>query len=101
VVASTAAAHTVKPSRDMLFRFAALEGAPDGDVLAYSQQWGLFDLCGHGVLHGHSWGEVPVSLLVAADLVSRIAIAPAELPVGAFTALLGVPFFLSLLRSER
>jgi iron complex transport system permease protein len=41
------------------------------------------------------------TLLVAADLVSRIAIAPAELPVGAFTALLGVPFFLSLLRSER
>ena len=69
MVASTAAAHTVKPSRDMLFRFAALEGAPDGDVLAYSQQWGLFDLCGHGVLHGHSWGEVPVSLLVAADRV--------------------------------
>jgi hypothetical protein len=69
VVASTAAAHTVKPSRDMLFRFAALEGAPDGDVLAYSQQWGLFDLCGHGVLRGHSWGEVPVSLLVAADRV--------------------------------
>lgn len=69
VVASTAAAHTVKPSRDMLIRFAALEGAPDADVLAYAQQWGLFDLCGHGVLSGHSWGEVPVSLLVAADRV--------------------------------
>jgi iron complex transport system permease protein len=41
------------------------------------------------------------TLLVLADLVSRIAIAPAELPVGAFTALLGVPFFLSLLRSDR
>ncbi len=41
------------------------------------------------------------ALLVLSDLVSRIAIAPAELPVGAFTALLGVPFFLSLLRSER
>jgi iron complex transport system permease protein len=37
-------------------------------------------------------------LLVAADLVARIAIAPAELPVGAITALLGVPFFLSILR---
>lgn len=41
------------------------------------------------------------TLLVFADLISRMAIAPAELPVGAFTALLGVPFFLSLLRSER
>ncbi len=41
------------------------------------------------------------ALLVLSDLVSRIAIAPAELPVGAFTALLGVPFFISLLRSER
>jgi iron complex transport system permease protein len=41
------------------------------------------------------------ALLVASDLVSRVIIAPAELPVGAFTALLGVPFFLSLLRRER
>lgn len=41
------------------------------------------------------------ALLVLSDLISRIAIAPAELPVGAFTALLGVPFFLSLLRSDR
>lgn len=38
-------------------------------------------------------------LVVVADLVSRLA--PAELPIGAFTALLGVPFFLSLLRSSR
>ena len=41
------------------------------------------------------------ALLVLSDLVSRVAIAPAELPVGAFTALLGVPFFLSLLRSDQ
>ena len=40
-------------------------------------------------------------LLVTSDLVSRIVIAPVELPVGAFTALLGVPFFLTLLRRER
>jgi iron complex transport system permease protein len=37
-------------------------------------------------------------LLVAADTVARAAIAPAELPIGALTALLGVPFFLVLLR---
>lgn len=41
------------------------------------------------------------TLLVASDLVSRVAIAPAELPVGAITALIGVPFFISLLRSDR
>lgn len=40
-------------------------------------------------------------LLVAADGVSRVAIAPVELPVGAVTALLGVPFFVSLLRRDR
>jgi len=38
--------------------------------------------------------------LVLCDLMSRIVIAPAELPPGILTALLGVPFFLSLLRSR-
>lgn len=41
------------------------------------------------------------TLLVAADLISRIALPPAELPLGAFTAILGVPLFLSLLRRSR
>jgi iron complex transport system permease protein len=41
------------------------------------------------------------ALLTASDTVARVAIAPVELPAGAITALLGVPFFLSLLRSER
>ncbi|HEY2321681.1 MAG TPA: iron ABC transporter permease, partial [Thermoanaerobaculia bacterium] len=36
------------------------------------------------------------TLVVASD-----TLAPVELPVGAITALLGVPFFLSLLRSGR
>jgi iron complex transport system permease protein len=39
--------------------------------------------------------------LVLADLVSRVAIAPQELPLGAVTALVGGPFFLFLLRRER
>ncbi|MES2178747.1 MAG: iron ABC transporter permease [Gemmatimonadota bacterium] len=38
------------------------------------------------------------SLVVCADLVARIARPPAELPLGAVTALIGVPFFLALLR---
>lgn len=40
-------------------------------------------------------------LLVLADLASRVALASIELPIGAFTAILGVPFFLSLLRRGR
>jgi len=37
-------------------------------------------------------------LLVAADTLARTAIAPAELPVGAFTAMAGAPLFVYLLR---
>jgi len=37
------------------------------------------------------------TLLMAADLVARTVIAPAQLPVGVITALLGVPTFLYLL----
>lgn len=36
--------------------------------------------------------------VVLADLVSRVAIAPRELPVGAITALIGAPLFIYLLR---
>jgi len=38
------------------------------------------------------------TFLVAADTVARTALAPAELPVGVVTALLGGPFFIWLLR---
>ena len=41
------------------------------------------------------------ALVVFADLISRITVTSAELPIGAFTAVLGVPFFLSLLRRAR
>ena len=50
---------------------------------------------------------IPVSaifgglLLVMADLGSRMVNAPYETPVGAITALIGVPFFLFLVRGER
>lgn len=41
-------------------------------------------------------------LLLLADVVARLLIAPAELPIGLLTALLGAPFFLILLlRSQR
>jgi iron complex transport system permease protein len=38
------------------------------------------------------------ALVVTADLIARVARPPAELPLGAVTAILGVPFFLSRLR---
>jgi iron complex transport system permease protein len=38
------------------------------------------------------------ALVVYADLIARVALPPAELPLGAVTALIGVPFFLVLLR---
>ncbi|MBN2189163.1 MAG: iron ABC transporter permease [Chitinispirillaceae bacterium] len=41
------------------------------------------------------------TLLVVADTVCRIIIAPAELPVGVLTALIGGPFFLWLLFGRR
>jgi iron complex transport system permease protein len=49
---------------------------------------------------------IPASLIggaafmVVADLIARVAIAPAEIPVGAITALFGGPFFVYMLRRE-
>lgn len=40
-------------------------------------------------------------LLIGADTLARTIIAPAELPVGIITALLGAPFFLYLLRQRK
>lgn len=40
-------------------------------------------------------------LLVAADALARVSVAPAELPVGVVTAILGAPFFLWLLIMQR
>lgn len=41
------------------------------------------------------------TLLVAADLLSRVVIQPAEVPIGIITALGGAPFFLALLLQGR
>lgn len=39
--------------------------------------------------------------LTGADLLARVVVAPAVLPVGVFTALVGAPFFLFLLRGSK
>ena len=43
---------------------------------------------------------VGASIMMVADVVARTLVAPAELPVGILTALLGCPFFLFLLKSR-
>ncbi len=37
-------------------------------------------------------------LLMLSDLLGRVILAPSEIPAGMITAVLGVPFFLALLR---
>jgi iron complex transport system permease protein len=37
------------------------------------------------------------SLLLCADMISRVVVAPAELPIGIVTAILGAPVFLWIL----
>jgi len=44
---------------------------------------------------------VGAAFLVLADLAARTLLAPAEIPVGVLTALIGAPFFLYLLRRTR
>jgi iron complex transport system permease protein len=41
------------------------------------------------------------SLLLAADTLARVLTAPAELPIGIVTAIIGAPFFLVLLLRQR
>ncbi|MDH3915770.1 MAG: iron chelate uptake ABC transporter family permease subunit, partial [Chromatiales bacterium] len=41
------------------------------------------------------------SLLVIADTLARSLFAPRQLPVGALTAIIGVPLFLILIRRQR
>jgi iron complex transport system permease protein len=41
------------------------------------------------------------TLLTLADLVARLALRPAELPIGIVTSAVGVPVFLFLLRRSR
>lgn len=41
------------------------------------------------------------ALLTAADLISRTIVAPAELPIGILTALIGTPVFLYIIITER
>ena len=41
------------------------------------------------------------TLLLLADMIARVIVSPAELPIGIVTALMGAPFFISLLWQQR
>jgi len=43
---------------------------------------------------------VGAAYLIVADTAARVVVAPAELPVGAFTALIGAPLFIYLMRRK-
>ncbi len=50
---------------------------------------------------------VPLSILlggaflVFADILARVAVSPAEIPIGVVTALIGAPFFAVVLRTSK
>ena len=46
-------------------------------------------------------GLIGAALVVSADIVGRVAAAPAEVPVGIVTALLGAPVLIALVRLDR
>ena len=51
--------------------------------------------------HPGCLGRFGAAFLAVCDTVARTALAPAEIPVGVITAMLGGPFFIWLLRSKR
>lgn len=46
-------------------------------------------------------GFLGAAMLIGADMIARVIVAPAELPIGIVTALIGGPFFLSILLRNR
>jgi iron complex transport system permease protein len=46
-------------------------------------------------------GLLGASLLLGADMVARVIVAPAELPIGIITAVMGAPVFLWILLRKR
>jgi iron complex transport system permease protein len=59
------------------------------------------------LLLGGNYGLIPVAaiaggaLLLWSDLLARLALAPAEIPVGVVTGLIGGPYFIYLLYRAR
>lgn len=105
-----AAARGVSTQRLMLTGFIA-GSLLTGTVTALTGPIGFLGLIVPHALRIR-WGAdhrllIPCSFLIGAaflavcDTVARTALAPAEIPVGVITAMLGGPFFIWLLRSKR
>jgi iron complex transport system permease protein len=105
-----AAALGVRPARVRLGVLGAASLATAGAVAVS----GLIGFVGIVVPHvvrlllgGSNRVVVPMSLVggavfvVAADVVARTVLAPAELPIGVVTAFTGAPFFVVVLRANR
>ncbi|MFJ5259635.1 FecCD family ABC transporter permease [Streptomyces sp. NPDC088387] len=103
----TAAALGVRPER-LRRELFVVTAAVTGTVVAVSGAVGFVGLMVPHVVrmlvgadHRRVLAVAPVAgalLLVWADVLSRLLLAPAELPVGVITAVVGVPAFLLLMR---
>ncbi|MER6138701.1 iron ABC transporter permease [Streptomyces sparsogenes] len=103
----TAAALGVRPSR-LRRELFLVTAAATGSVVAVSGAIGFVGLMVPHVVrmlvgadHRRVLAVAPLAgavLLVWADMLSRLLLAPAELPVGVITAVVGVPAFLLLMR---
>lgn len=104
------AAHLGVPVQSLKRRLVAASTLAVGAATAFSGLVGFVGLVVPHILR-LAWGPehrflLPASalgggtLLALADLVARTAAAPAELPIGVLTAILGAPFFLALLRQR-
>jgi iron complex transport system permease protein len=105
-----AAASGANPGRTRLAVFA-LASLLTGAAVAASGTIGFVGLIvphiARLLVGGMHRRVIPVSallgatLLVVADLAARTVLAPSELPVGIFTAAIGVPIFILLMRQNR
>ena len=98
------------PAKQLRMLFLALAAAMAGSAISFS---GLIGFVGLIVPHimrefvGEESGPLIITsslggaiLLMGSDLLSRLAFAPFELPVGILMALIGGPFFIYLLRKR-
>ncbi|TRW97842.1 iron ABC transporter permease [Paracoccus sp. M683] len=106
-----AAAHVGLRVQRIKFASIVVTAAATGAAVAISGGIGFVGIVVPHLLRliagpDHRWllvnaGLLGASVLLAADMISRSVVAPAELPIGIVTAIIGGPFFLWVLLSNR